>query len=128
VARIAPIPKVHPNISIETDLHVRPIPITSSVAKVAESFVCRFFDEHLNSRVDQNRYVCIVNRSTFICLNKVQLLVFRSSTCAHNFVHRFSKVFDHNILLRQFLQNDFLPHVAARFLSILHERCQYVKG
>jgi hypothetical protein len=40
VARISPLPKVYPPISIETDF--RPISITSSVAKVAESFVCRF--------------------------------------------------------------------------------------
>jgi hypothetical protein len=57
-ARITPIPKVHPPVSVETDL--RPISITSSIAKVAETFICQFFNEHFNSLIDENQYGCIL--------------------------------------------------------------------
>ena len=69
VARISLIPKVHPPIFIESDL--RPISITSSVSKVAELFVSRFFNEHFYQFVDSNQFGCTANRSTTHALIKL---------------------------------------------------------
>jgi hypothetical protein len=122
VARISPVPKIYPPVSIETDLS--PISVTSSVSKVAESFLCQFFNEHFKSLVDDNQYGCTSNRSTTLALIKLSDLFFKCSDSPHKFIRilfiDFSKAFDlldHNILMHKFLAND-LP---------LQERCQYVK-
>jgi hypothetical protein len=115
-------------------LKVMRLLITSSAAKISESFVCRFFNELLNSRVNLTRYGCTVNGSTTDALTKLSDFLGVSSDCGHNFVRilfvDFSKAFalvEHNILLRKFLENDLSPHVVVWFLSFLNERYQYVK-
>ena len=44
LSRVSPIPKCHPPVHIESDL--RPIAVTSSLSKVAESFICQYFNSH----------------------------------------------------------------------------------
>jgi hypothetical protein len=131
-ARITPIPKVHPPVSVETDL--RPISITSSIAKVAETFICQFFNEHFNSLIDENQYGCTFNRSTTHALIKLSDLFYKCSDSSGNFIRilfvDFSKAFDlvdHNILMRKFLENNFPLHIVAWSLSFLQDRTQYVK-
>jgi hypothetical protein len=132
VARISPVPKIYPPVSIETNL--RPISVTSSVSKVAESFLCQFFNEHFKSLVDDNQYGCTSNRSTTLASIKLSDLFFKCSDSPHKFIRilfiDFSKAFDlldHNILMHKFLANDFPLHIIAWSLSFLHERCHYVK-
>jgi hypothetical protein len=54
-ARVSPIPKVCPSAAIETDL--RPISVTSGISKVAESFICQFFNWHFSDFIDNNQFV-----------------------------------------------------------------------
>ena len=52
LSRITPPPKTVPVHSIESDVH--PIAVTNSVAKIAESFVCKFFSFTFNVNIDSN--------------------------------------------------------------------------
>jgi hypothetical protein len=112
VARVVPIPKVNPPLLVESDL--RPISVTSGIAKVAESFICNLFNEHFNSLTDINQFGCTSNRSTVHALIKLTDLFFRSSDDCDNFIRilfvDFAKAFDlvnHNALFRKFLQYHF---------------------
>jgi hypothetical protein len=132
VARISLIPKVHPPLLIESDL--RPISITSSVSKVAECFISRFFNEHFNNFVDRNQFGCTNNRSTTHALIKLSDLFFKASDLSTNFIRillvDFSKAFDlvdHNVLLQKFINYNFPSHITAWSLSFLQGRSQYVR-
>jgi hypothetical protein len=131
-ARITPLPKVSPPVDLQSDL--RPISITSSVAKVAEHFICEFFNEHFNPLVDENQFGCTRNRSTTFALLKIYHLLFTSSDSSCNFIRillvDFSKAFDlvdSNVLHRKFTKYGFSDHITAWFLSFLDGRQQYVK-
>ena len=132
VARVTPIPKVMPPTDLKSDL--RPISVTSSVAKIAEFFICQFFNEHFDPLVDCNQFGCTRNRSTTLALLKISHLLFTSSDNSCNFIRilliDFSKAFDlvdSNILLDKFVKCNFPSHISAWFLSFLHNRQQYVK-
>ena len=43
ISRITPIPKVFPPKDVESD--VRPIAVTNTLAKIAEKFVCEYFND-----------------------------------------------------------------------------------
>lgn len=112
IARVTPIPKVTPPLSIENDL--RPISVTSGISKIAESFICKFFDMHFNDLIDHNQFGCASNRSTTHALIKLTDLIFRSSDNSKNIIRilfvDFSKAFDnvdHNVLLNKFLFYNF---------------------
>jgi hypothetical protein len=54
IAKVVPIPKIiHPT-AIELDL--RPNSVTSGISKVAESFICSFFNNHFSSFIDINQF------------------------------------------------------------------------
>ena len=132
IARVTPIPKVMPPVSLQSDL--RPISITSSVAKIAEFFICQFFNEHFDPLVDCNQFGCTRNRSTTLALLKLTHLLFTASDISGNFIrillNDFSKAFDlvdGNILLDRFVKCNFPSHISSWFLSFLHNRRQYVK-
>ena len=62
IARVVPIPKVFPPLSLDCDF--RPISITSGISKIAESFMCQFFTSHFDKLSDPNQFGSTSNRST----------------------------------------------------------------
>ena len=131
IARVVPIPKIHPPVAIETDL--RPISITSGIAKIAESFISDAFNMHFNNLSDPDQFGCSANRSTTHALLKFSHLCFGSSDNCRNIIRvlfiDFRKAFDmvdHNILYKKFVQYHFPPHITTWLLSFLHNRSQFV--
>ena len=132
ISRVTPIPKSLPPRSIETDL--RPISITSSIAKVAESLVSRLFNQHFNPLLDSNQFGCCKDRSTTHALIKICHVIFEGSDQPCNFTRvlfiDFTKAFDlinHNILHKKLVDYKFPPHLVAWSLSFLERRLQYVR-
>lgn len=132
LSRVTPIPKCSPVRNIENDF--RPISITPSLAKIAESFVSSFFDEHFRHLVDINQFGCTRNRSTTFALIKFSHDLFVASDNCHNFLRilfiDFAKAFDridHNVLLQKFIDYHFPPHVTVWSMSFLDEREQFVR-
>jgi len=52
ISRITPLPKCFPVETVEND--IRPIAITKTIAKIAESLIGRFFNEHFAPLLDTN--------------------------------------------------------------------------
>ena len=124
IARVTPIPKVMPPIVLQSDL--RPISITSSVAKIAELFICQFFNEHFDPLVDCNQFGCTRNSSATLTLVKLSHLLFTSSDVSGNFIrillNYFSKSFDlvdSNILLDKFVKCSFPSHITNHITNPL---------
>ena len=132
MSRITPLPKCFPPSTVEND--IRPIAITNQLAKIAEKFVSKFFNEHFELHLDSNQFGCTSSRSTTHALIKILHQISQASDNSKNFIRilfvDFSKAFDkidHNILFQKFVDFDFPPHIAAWSLSFLHDRKQYVK-
>ena len=118
IARITPIPKTFPPLDLRSDL--RPIAITSSIAKIAEFFIGQFFNEHFDSFIDDNQFGCTRHRSTTLALLKFSHVLFTSSDLSRNFIRLlfvdFKKAFDlvdSNILFDKFVKYNFPPHISA---------------
>ena len=131
LSRVCPIPKTFPPVDIEDDL--RPICITSSCAKIAESFVCDFFKHTFVEHCDPNQYGCTKGRSTTLALIKFFHYIYQSLDNSTNFARilliDFRKAFDlinHNILCDKMNNIKLPPHIALWFLSFLNNRSQYV--
>lgn len=131
IARVSPLPKLYPPLSVETDL--RPISVTSGISKVAESFLCKFFNNYFDNFIDANQFGCTSSRSTVHALIKLSDIIFRCSDNSKDFIRilfvDFSKAFDvvdHNVLLEKFLAYDFPAHIIAWSMSFLQERTQFV--
>ena len=132
LSRITPLPKTLPVCSIESD--VRPIAITNSVAKVAESFVCNYFSYSFNESTDSNQLGCVRGRSTTQALLQIMHELFQASELSNNIIRilfiDFSKAFDlidHNILLQKFVANGLPDHITAWSLDFVSGRKQFVK-
>ena len=132
ISRITAIPKTTPARHIEKD--IRPISITCPIAKVAESFISQFFNEHFGAFLDENQFGSTRNRSTTLALIKFANFLFESSDDCMNFVRvlfiDFSKAFDtidHTVLCKKLTDGKFPPHIVAWSLSFLQDRFQYVK-
>jgi len=130
-SKVVPIPKIHPPASIESDL--RPISVTSSLAKIAENFMCTHFNNHFKDVIDCNQFGSTAGRSTTLALLKFAEELYRSADNSKNIVRilfvDLSKAFDrvnHNILLKKFLSNDFPMHVTLWSLMFLSNRSQHV--
>ena len=65
-ADIIPIPKVNPPVSIESDL--RPISLTPVLAKILESYVCKWIWDTYLPKADPNQYGNIPGSSTVFAL------------------------------------------------------------
>ena len=59
MARVTPIPKIYPPVNVENDL--RPIAVTSCLAKIAEKFVNRHFNEYFDEFMDANQFGCVLS-------------------------------------------------------------------
>src|SRR5208282_4514202 len=132
LARITPLPKCFPAYTVEND--VRPIAITSSISKIAELFINRWFNEHFQPHLDNNQFGCTADRSTTHALLKLTDRWFQASDKSSNvsrvlFVD-FSKAFDlidHSVLLQKFIDYQFPPHLTVWSLSFLRDRQQFVQ-
>ena len=131
LSRVTPLPKTFPPINIETDL--RPISITSSCSKIAESFICRFFNDVFTDHCDINQFGCIKGRSTTLALIKFFHYLYLSTDNCCNFARillvDFKKAFDlinHNTLYKKMTNIDLPPHLTLWFLSFLNNRSQFV--
>ena len=130
-SKIVPIPKVNPPVSIESDL--RPIAITSPLAKIAESFMNQSFNNHFKKYADKNQFGCTAHRSTTLALLKFAEELYRSADDSSNIIRimfvDLSKAFDrvnHNILLHKFVDNNFPNSITMWSVMFLHNRTQYV--
>ena len=131
LSRVTPLPKIHPPVHIESD--IRPISITSPLSKIAESFLCKYFNYYFNDHLDINQFGCSSGRSTTLALIKLTHFLFTSSDqpdvfCRILFVD-FKKAFDlinHNILLQKMCDLNIPPHLTTWFLSFLCDRSQFV--
>ena len=63
---------------------MRAIFVTFVISKVAESFICRFFNNYFNNFIDVNQFGCTNNRSTVHALIKLSDVLSRSSDDATN--------------------------------------------
>lgn len=118
LSRVTPLPKCIPPKSLESD--IRPISITSSIAKIAEGFISSFFNEHFSTHLDINQFGCTGGRSTTLALIKILHPVYEGSDDSNNFIRilfvDFTKAFDridHNKLLDKLVGYNFPPHVIA---------------
>jgi len=132
ISRITPLPKQFPPTTIEND--IRPISITNSIAKIAEKFISRWFNEYFEAHLDTNQFGCTANRSTTHALIKLTHDIFKASDNSQHFIRilfvDFSKAFDiidHNILLQKFVNYNFPQHISVWSLSFLDNRKQFVK-
>ena len=132
LARITPIPKLYPPVNIESDL--RPIAVTNSLAKIAEKFVSRHFNEYFDEFTDDNQFGCVRNRSTTHALLKIMHELFLASDSSQNIIRvlfvDFTKAFDvidHNVLFNKFVNCGMPEHVVAWSMDFLCGRKQFVK-
>ena len=131
IACVTPIPKIIPPINIEN--HLRPISITSSLSKIAESFICRFFDDTFRNHCDPNQFGGVKGKSTTLALIKFSHYLFKCLDNRDKFVRilfvDFVKAFDlinHNILFSKMENIQLPPHIKLWFLSFLYNRSQFV--
>ena len=104
------------------------------MAKIAESFICRFFDDHFCDIIDKNQFGSTKNRSTTHALIKFSHELFSASDNSGNIIRAlfvdFAKAFDlvdHNVLMQKMIDYDFPPQVTSWSLSFLQDREQFVK-
>jgi len=81
---ITPLPKLFPVKTIENDK--RPIAITNTIAKIAESLIGRFFNEHFAPLLDTNQFGCTARRSTTHAMIKLTDEWFKASENSDNFI------------------------------------------
>jgi len=99
--------KCYPVKTVEND--TRPIAITNSIHKIAESLLGQFVNEQFAPLLDTNQFGCTVRRSTTHALIKLIDEWFKASESSNNFIRilclDFSKAFDfinHNVLVQTF--------------------------
>ena len=132
LSRVIPLPKLFPPLHIETD--IRPISITSPLSKLAESFMCNYFNCYFNEHLDSCQFGCTTGRSTTFALVKLSHFLFNSTDktdvfCRLLFID-FTKAFDlidHNILLRKMHDLNIPIHLTTWFMSFLSDRSQFVQ-
>ena len=132
LSKITPLPKIFPPLHVESD--IRPISITSSLSKIAESFLCKYFNYYFKDHLDENQFGCTAGRSATFALIKFSHFLFNSSDDPNMFCRilfiDFMKAFelvDHNVLLRKMHNMNIPVHLSTWFLSFLHDRSQFVK-
>jgi len=130
ISRITPVPELFPPKHVESD--VRSIAVTNAIAKIAEKFVSRYFNNFYDDYTDVNQFGCVHGRSTTHALLKVMHELFIAADCSKNIIRAlfvdFSKAFDvidHNVLSNGFISNNIPEHVWSP--NFLNGRKQFVK-
>ena len=105
-----------------------------SVSKVAEFFLCKYFNEHFSQYLNKNQFGSTAKRSTTLALLKFSHFLFSESDKPHNIIRilfvDFTKAFDlvdTNVLYKKFTDLNFPPHITTWFLSFLVDRRQFVR-
>ena len=132
LSRVTPVPKCNHVQRLDDD--IRPISITPCLAKIAESFMSSYFNDHFNDFIDDNQFGSTKGRSTTLALIKFSHDLFVASDNSANIIRvlfiDFSKAFDlidHNKLKHKMIQNNFPPHITAWSISFLENRNQFVR-
>lgn len=131
-ANICPLPKVNPPTQLEK--HIRPISLTPVLAKVMESFTCKWVKDFIANDIDPHQYGSVQNSSTVHALvelvHRWQQALDEPGNALRVLLLDYSKAFDrvdHNILLRK-LANMGIPDFLIRwFTSFLCGRRQRTK-
>ena len=128
---VSPIPKVTPPETIEKDL--RPISLTSTVAKVMEGFTCSRLIPMLDGKIDPRQYSRKVHSTTDALIYMLQAIyeaVDSGEACARIFFTDFSKGFDlidHTILMRELAKLDVHTAILSWIGAFLTNRKQAVR-
>ena len=130
-ATIAPIPKETP----ATISKLRPISLTSLLAKVCEGFVAKWVLDDISSAIDRNQYGSIKGSSTSHCLIEILDVFYKGTdkggTVGTLVVTDFSKAFDcidHTLAIQRLyelgVRSELLPWI-INFLTARRQRVQY---
>ena len=129
-SQIVPVPKSQPP-SIE---QLRPIALTSRLAKIAESFMAKWLLEDLSKYIDPHQYGNRPGISTSHYLIKLLHNIFenceRPKSMSTIVCTDFSKAFDrldHTILIRKLIDFNVRPVLINWIISFLEQREQCVK-
>ena len=131
LSRLTPLPRVYDPVHMETD--IRPISITSSLSKIADSFLCTYFNYYFNDHLDDFQFGCSAGRSTTHALVKLSHFLFNlldkpNVFCRLLFID-FTTAFgliNHNIVLRKMHDMNIPIHLSTRCTSFLNYRSQFV--
>ena len=130
-ATVVPLPKTKPPSVHE----LRPISLTSLLAKVAESFVTQWTLSDILSQIDTKQYGCLKGRSTTHCLLELTNEIYKATdnpgTICSLVATDYSKAYDrvcHTTAIRRLLYLGLRPSLVrwiANFLSNRHQKVRY---
>ena len=131
MADVIPIPKVHPPISVQSDLH--PILLTPTISKQLEAIVGEWILTHVHDQLDKHQYGSLKGRSTTHALidvfhywNEAQ----DNGKSVRALFVDYAKAFDHiahSTVLNRLHNYGVLVFITKWLVSFLHKRQQRVK-
>ena len=128
---VIPVPKISPPQTIEND--IRPISLTSSMAKVMEGFTCTRLLKDLEGKIDPRQYARKGHSTTDALLYMMQAIheaLDRGEAGARIFFADFSKGFDlidHSILIQELDKLQVHPALLSWISAFLFNRRQAVR-
>ncbi len=128
---VIPVPKISPPQTIENDL--RPISLTSTMAKVMEGFTCTRLLKDLEGKIDPRQYARKGHSTTDALLYMMQTIheaLDAGEAGARIFFADFSKGFDlidHSILIQELNKLQVHPALLAWISAFLFNRRQAVR-
>ena len=128
---VIPVPKILPPQTIEND--IRPISLTSSMAKVMEGFTCTRLLKDLEGKIDPRQYARKGHSTTDALLYMMQAIheaLDRGEAGARIFFADFSKGFDlidHSILIQELDKLQVHPALLSWISAFLFNRRQAVR-
>ena len=130
-AIVVPVPKIRPPKSVENDL--RPISLTSPIAKVLEGFSAESLIISVFNNLDNKQFALPVRSTTQALIFFMHTILETLDTCGkciRFFFSDFSKGFDlvdHNVLLSELNNLDVDPHLVRWIVAFLTNRSQRVR-
>ena len=129
-ANVVPVPKVKPP-TLQT---LRPISLTPLLAKVAESFICKWVMNSISAKLDPRQFGNRKGISTTHCIIDIYHHLISGADTPNNFstlvLTDFSKAFDsidHKIAIKRLLEFGVCPSIVKWIVSFLSERMQRVR-
>ena len=128
---VIPVPKISPPQTIEND--IRPISLTSSMAKVMEGFTCTRLLKDLEGKIDPRQYARKGHSTTDALLYMMQAIheaLDRGEAGVRIFFADFSKGFDlidHSILIQELDKIQVHPALLSWISAFLFNRRQAVR-
>ena len=130
-AIVVPVPKLRPPKSVENDL--RPISLTSPIAKVLEGFSAESLITSVFNKLDNKQFALPGRSTTQALIFFMHTILEALDTCGRYiriFFSDFSKGFDlvdHNVLLSKLNNLDVDPHLVRWIAAFLTNRSQRVR-